>query len=105
MRAWRTSSPPYRSRTAERIPGPWFRSGAGFAPRADRLTLYVTCDLSRYRDLLDRLGKHSRGKGCLHLRRLADADPGVLEELARRGVAEAKAMDVSTAVRKPSPGG
>jgi len=78
---------------------------AGFAPRADRLTLYVTCDLARYRDLLDRLGKHSRGKGCLHLRRLADADPGVLEELARRGVAEAKAMDVSTAVRKPSPGG
>jgi len=75
---------------------------AAFAPRSDRITLYLTCNLSRHRELLARLGKHSHGKGCLHLRRLGDADPGVLEELVRRGVAEAMAMDVSTAPRKPS---
>lgn len=54
-----------------------------FAPRADRVTLYLTCDLSR-------LGKHGKGKGCLHIRRLSDVDPAVLEELARRAAGEAR---------------
>ncbi len=60
---------------------------AGFAPRADRITLYLTCDLSRHREMLARLGRHSRGKGCLHLRRLSDVDLDVLEELARSATA------------------
>ncbi|RZI95531.1 MAG: DUF1801 domain-containing protein, partial [Rubrivivax sp.] len=28
-----------------------------------------------------RLGKHREGKGCVYIKRLADVDPGVLEEL------------------------
>lgn len=64
---------------------------AAFAPRADRITLYVTCDLSRHRALLARLGKHAKGKGCLHVRRLADVDLEVLEELVRAGIAETRA--------------
>lgn len=31
--------------------------------------------------LLTRLGKHRRGQGCLHVKRLADVDLGVLEAL------------------------
>lgn len=61
---------------------------AAFAPRADRTTLYLTCDLSRHRALLARLGRHTKGKGCLHLRRLSDVDTAVLEELVRSAVAE-----------------
>lgn len=61
---------------------------AAFAPRADRITLYLTCDLARHRALLARLGKHTKGKGCLHLRRLSDVDAAVLEELVRSAVAE-----------------
>jgi Domain of unknown function (DU1801) len=64
---------------------------AAFAPRADRISVYVTCELSRHRELLARLGKHSKGKGCLHIRRLADVDPDVLEELVRSAVAEVRA--------------
>ena len=64
---------------------------AAFAPRADRVSLYLSCDLSLHRGLLARLGKHSKGKGCLHLRRLSDVDPAVLEELARSAVAETRA--------------
>ena len=56
---------------------------AAFAPRADRITLYLTGDLSRHRELLSRLGRHGKGKGCLHIRRLADVDLAVLEELVR----------------------
>jgi hypothetical protein len=62
---------------------------AAFAPRADRITLYLTCDLSRQGELLSRLGRHAKGKGCLHLRRLADVDMGALEELVRSAVASA----------------
>jgi len=66
---------------------------AAFAPRADRITLYLTCDLSRHRALLARLGKHTKGKGCLHLRRVSDVDPAVLEELVRSAVADEDAGD------------
>jgi hypothetical protein len=59
---------------------------AAFAPRGDRITLYLTCDLSRHREVLGRLGRHARGKGCLHLRQFSDVDPAVLEELVRCAV-------------------
>jgi hypothetical protein len=62
----------------------------GFAPRAARITLYLSCDLARYGELLRRLGKHSRGKGCLHLRSLEDVDRAVLEELARRAAGDSR---------------
>ncbi len=61
---------------------------AAFASRADRITLYLACELSRHRALLARLGRHTKGKGCLHLRRLSDVDPEVLEELVRSAVAD-----------------
>jgi hypothetical protein len=62
----------------------------GFAPRAGRITLYLSFDLEKHAKLLDRLGKHTRGKGCLHLRRLDDVDPAVLEELVRRAAGKAR---------------
>ncbi len=58
-----------------------------FSPRSDRLTLYLACDLDRHRSLLARLGRHARGKGCLHVRRLEDVDGSVLEELVRAAAA------------------
>lgn len=64
---------------------------AAFAPRGDRTTFYLTCDLDRHAGLLGRLGRHQRGKGCLHVKRLSDVDPEVLEELVRCAVADAKA--------------
>ena len=57
-------------------------------PRADRITLYLTCELSRHRALLARLGRHTKGKSCLRLRRLSDVDAAALEELVRSAVAE-----------------
>jgi hypothetical protein len=64
---------------------------AAFAPRGDRTTFYLTCDLDRYGEQLGRLGKHQRGKGCLHVKRLSDVDAGVLEELVRCAVGEGAA--------------
>ncbi len=58
----------------------------GFAPRKDKLTLYLVDGFDGRDDLLRRLGKHSHGKSCLHVRRLADVDVKVLRQLAKASV-------------------
>jgi hypothetical protein len=60
----------------------------GFSPRKAQLVLYLTDGFEEYGELLGRLGKHSTGKSCLYVKRLADVDLAVLEELVRRSVAE-----------------
>lgn len=59
----------------------WFR--CGFSPRKGMLSLYLSFDIRQQQALLDKLGKHKAGKGCLYLKRLADADPDVLKQLVR----------------------
>jgi Domain of unknown function (DU1801) len=51
----------------------------GFSPRKASLVLYV--DAGSHDTLLARLGKHSTGKGCLYVKKLADVDAGVLEQI------------------------
>ena len=57
----------------------------GLAPRKQALTLYGLTFYSSNQDLLDRLGKHRLGKGCLYLTRLDAVDGDVLRELVERG--------------------
>ena len=59
---------------------------AGFAPRQRALTLYIMAGFAEYADLLARLGKHTTGKSCLYVKRLADVDQAVLRELVTRSV-------------------
>jgi hypothetical protein len=58
---------------------------AGFSPRKAKHSLYLMCgspaEEAAFAPLLSRLGKHSRGKGCLYVNKLADIDLGVLEEM------------------------
>ena len=56
----------------------------GFAARSTGLVLYLTGDLDDFADLLERLGRHRTGAGCLYVKRLADVDPAVLREVAVR---------------------
>ena len=53
-----------------------------FSPRKAKLVFYLKLDSLGAGALLARLGKHSRGKGCLYINKLSDIDLGVLEELA-----------------------
>jgi len=55
----------------------------GFSPRSANLVLYVG-GFPECEALLAKLGKHKRSKACLYLNKLADVDPAVLEEIARR---------------------
>jgi hypothetical protein len=60
----------------------------GFAPRARELVLYLCCYGDWTGPLLDRLGPHKAGKGCLYIKSLADVDEGVLAELVECSSAE-----------------
>lgn len=53
----------------------------GFSPRKNDLTLYLMPGFEGRAELLGKLGKHKTGKSCLYLKKLADVDPGVLQEL------------------------
>ncbi|NLF13554.1 MAG: DUF1801 domain-containing protein [Anaerolineaceae bacterium] len=68
---------------------------AGFSPRKQNLTLYLTGGLDEYRELLGRLGKHKTGKGCLYINKLQDVDLNTLRELIRQSVEEARRMDTA----------
>jgi Domain of unknown function (DU1801) len=59
----------------------------GFSPRKANLVLYLVGGVDdRYPKLLERLGPHKSGKGCLYLKRLDDVDREVLRELVERTV-------------------
>lgn len=62
---------------------------AGFSPRSKKLTIYLMAGLENVKPLLAKLGKHSEGVGCLHVRRLADVDTKVLEATVRQAVKDA----------------
>ena len=59
----------------------------GFSPRAKEFALYLLGTVSRGVPLLDELGRHRTGKGCLYVKRLADVDESVLEALIAESLA------------------
>ena len=65
---------------------------AAFASRKPDLTIYLVpgFETPAVQARLARLGKHKAGRSCLYVRRLADVDLAVLEELVERSVAETR---------------
>ena len=61
-----------------------------FSPRKQNITLYLG-HLEQQRELLDQLGTHSCGKGCLHIKRLSDVHMPTLTRLVK-----------SSALRQPN---
>ena len=64
--------------------GDWFITG--FAPRKQNLTLYMMGGFNQFQELMEQLGKHSTGKGCLYINRLEDVDAKVLKEVISKSV-------------------
>ena len=55
---------------------------AGFSPRKAALVLYLSgSEAAETEQLFAQLGKHSRGKACLYIKKLADVDLDMLERL------------------------
>lgn len=62
--------------------GSWFP--VGFSPRKAALSLYGLQGFDGAQELLERLGKHRLGAGCVYVNGLADVDPAVLRRLVER---------------------
>ncbi|SRR5690606_1030915 len=61
---------------------------AGFSPRKAKHSLYILGCSGKDAEmeaLLSKLGKHSRGAGCLYVNKLADIDLAVLEQMIALG--------------------
>ncbi len=63
----------------------------GFSPRKAATVLYITTRFSDSEALLRKLGKHTGGKACLYIKKLADVDQRVLETLVVKSVAAMRA--------------
>jgi hypothetical protein len=66
----------------------WFITG--FSPRKQNLTLYLMGGFDQFPDLMQELGKYSRGKGCLYIKKLEDVDTKILQKLLTESVKAAK---------------
>jgi uncharacterized protein YdhG (YjbR/CyaY superfamily) len=58
----------------------------GFSPRKQAMTIYIMPGFSRFETLMSKLGKYKTGKSCLYIRRLADVDETVLEQIIEESV-------------------
>lgn len=74
----------YRMKYANGSELPW--PIVGFSPRKANITLYLMSGFENYDALLGSLGKHSIGKSCLYIKKLADVDIKVLKELINASV-------------------
>jgi len=75
----------YHYRYASGREGDWPLTG--FSPRKQDLSLYLMAGFDEFPDLMARLGKFKTGASCLYVKRLADIDLKVLEQLIAANVA------------------
>ena len=60
---------------------------AGFAPRKSALVVYVLDGVGAHADLLDALGPHTTGVGCIYIKDLELVDLSILEEIVTESYA------------------
>jgi hypothetical protein len=58
-----------------------------FSPRKTATVLYGMIGFNEAAALLAKLGKHTTGKGCLYIKKLADVDQSVLQALMVKSLA------------------
>ena len=61
-----------------------------FSPRKSAMVLYLHLGDGECGAELAKLGKHTTGKGCLYLKKMADVDQKVLEQLVRKAAAKVR---------------
>ena len=58
----------------------------GFSPRKQNITIYIMAGFVQYEEFLGKLGKHTRSKSCLYIKRLSDIHLPILVELIQESV-------------------
>jgi hypothetical protein len=64
----------------------------GFSPRKAKISLYFAPGEPRREELLRKFGKHTTGKACVYINKVADIDNEVLKELISQSVKFLKEM-------------
>lgn len=59
----------------------------GFSPRKAKISLYFALEDEERDKLLARFGKHTTGKSCVYINKLADVEVEVLKELITQSIA------------------
>jgi hypothetical protein len=64
----------------------------GFSPRGSSLSIYsgIYPEQPEAATILKTMGKHTHGKGCIYINKLADVDMKAFEKLIKTGVANMK---------------
>jgi hypothetical protein len=65
----------------------------GFSPRKDAIVFYLATEFKDKEKLLLKLGKHTEGKGCVYVKKLADVDLDILKQMIIHSVTFMKTMD------------
>lgn len=63
----------------------------GFSPRKPAIVFYGFRAANDSEAMLEKLGKHTTGKGCVYIKKLADVDQKVLATLIKKSVAATRA--------------
>jgi hypothetical protein len=71
----------------------------GFSPRKAQFSLYIYSKTEKSDALLKRFGKFSMGKACIYIKKLADIDIKVLEQLCKETIAYLNEHHVCSACR------
>lgn len=65
---------------------------AGFSPRKAKISLYFATGDTKREELLKSFGKHTSGKSCIYINKLADIDVDVLKDLITQSLKFLKEM-------------
>jgi len=80
----------YHYKYASGREGDWMATG--FSPRKQNISLYIMDGFENHQEILDRLGKHKLGKGCLYIKKLEDVDLEILEGLIKKSFKAMKSL-------------
>ncbi|WP_163100024.1 DUF1801 domain-containing protein [Peribacillus alkalitolerans] len=58
----------------------------GFSPRKAKISLYFAPGDTKRDELLGKFGKHTTGKACVYINKIADIDEDVLKELITQSI-------------------
>jgi hypothetical protein len=61
---------------------------AGFSPRKDAISLYLSSSFENKEELFSKFGKHKAGKGCIYIKKLTDVDVEILKIMISTSVKE-----------------
>ena len=64
----------------------------GFSPRSTAIVFYFCGNFEKKKELLQQLGKHREGKGCVYIKKLEDINIPVLEMMISNSIKQAQIL-------------